>query len=176
MLQRMRLILLFFLMMGAFSSLQAQRDESFALIDTEYILGKLPEYKSALQSIEQSSKTWRERVRQLNEQAKELYIDYQKTRDTLSQKERVVKEEAIVSLEEQAKKEQLFYFGPKGELIKLQERLIKPLQEKIYDAVKLLSQRRGYKIVFDRAITQNSIIYADPLADISNDVLAVISK
>ncbi len=49
-----------------------------------------------------------------------------------------------------------------------------PIQDNIYQAVKLISERRGYQIVFDRASSVGSIIYADPKADISNDVLTVL--
>jgi outer membrane protein len=63
------------------------------------------------------------------------------------------------------------YFGQNGELAKMRENLIKPIQDKIYAAVKALSERYGYSIVLDRA-TASSIIFANPNIDISDDVLA----
>lgn len=92
----------------------------------------------------------------------------------MNSSDRVKRENAIVKVEDQAAQLQQKYFGRDGELMKLQSKLIKPLQDKIYEAVKLISQRRGYLIVFDRASSVGSIIYADPAADISNEVLAVL--
>ena len=88
--------------------------------------------------------------------------------------DRVKRENAIVQVEEKAAELQNKYFGRNGEAMKLQEKLIKPIQDNIYQAVKLISERRGYQIVFDRASSVGSIIYADPKADISNDVLTVL--
>ena len=63
------------------------------------------------------------------------------------------------------------YFGPEGEMAKKEEALIAPIQNQIYEAVKQISQQRGYDAVIDRA-SATSVIYASPRIDISNEVLA----
>ena len=63
------------------------------------------------------------------------------------------------------------YFGPEGELAQKQEELIGPIQDKIYEAVKQISQQKGYDAVIDRA-SASSIIFASPRIDISNEVLS----
>lgn len=150
------------------------QEANYALIDMQYLMGQIPQYKSATQQIEKQSEAWTKEIQKLQEQAKNLYIQYQKDVKSMSAAEKVKRENAIVKVEEDAAALQQKYFGREGELMKLQEKLIKPLQDKIYEAVKLISQRRGYLIVFDRASSVGSIIYADPIADISNDVLAVL--
>ena len=62
------------------------------------------------------------------------------------------------------------YFGPEGELFKKRESLIKPIQDEIYNAVKEVSENKGYSLVIDRA-SDMSIIFASPKIDISNEVL-----
>lgn len=150
------------------------QEANYALIDMQYLMGQIPQYKSATEQIEKQSEAWSKEIQKLQDQAKDLYIQYQKDVKTMSAAEKVKRENAIVMVEEDAAALQQKYFGREGELLKLQEKLIKPLQDKIYEAVKLISQRRGYLIVFDRASSVGSIIYADPIADISNDVLAVL--
>lgn len=150
------------------------QEANYALIDMQYLMGQIPQYKSATEQIEKQSEAWSKEIQKLQDQAKDLYIQYQKDVKTMSAAEKVKRENAIVKVEEDAATLQQKYFGREGELMKLQEKLIKPLQDKIYEAVKLISQRRGYLIVFDRASSVGSIIYADPIADISNDVLAVL--
>lgn len=140
----------------------------------QYITGKIPAYTSANDMIKKSSETWNKEIEALQEQAKKLYLEYQQTQSTMAEHQKVAKENAIVKVEEQAQKLQMKYFGAKGEMVKLQEKLIKPITDKIYEAVKLISERRGYYMVFDRGMAQGVIIYADPAADISNDVLAVL--
>ncbi|MBF1605442.1 MAG: OmpH family outer membrane protein, partial [Prevotella shahii] len=63
------------------------------------------------------------------------------------------------------------YFGPEGELYKKRESLIAPIQEAVYNAVKEVSELRGYSLVLDRA-SDTGIIFASPKVDISNEVLA----
>ena len=62
------------------------------------------------------------------------------------------------------------YFGAEGELYKKREALMGPIQEEIYNAVKEISDLRGYTLVIDRA-SNNGIIFASPKVDISNEVL-----
>ena len=62
------------------------------------------------------------------------------------------------------------YFGPEGELYKKRESLMKPIQDEIYNAVKEISEDKGYQLVVDRASAM-SIIFASPKLDISNEVL-----
>ena len=45
-----------------------------------------------------------------------------------------------------------------------------PIQEEIYNAVKDISELRGYSLVLDRA-SDTGIIFASPKVDISNEVL-----
>lgn len=154
-------------------SLSAQ-EATYALIDMQYITGKIPAYTSANDQIKTSTEKWTKEINALQEQAKKLYLDYQQTQATMSDQQKVAKENAIVKVEEDARKLQMKYFGQQGEMVKLQERLLKPITDKVYEAVKLISERRGYYMVFDRATAQGVIIYADPAADISNDVLSVL--
>ena len=62
------------------------------------------------------------------------------------------------------------YFGPAGELFKKRESLMTPIQEEIYNAVKEISDLRGYSLVLDRA-SDTAIIFGSPKIDISNEVL-----
>ncbi len=63
------------------------------------------------------------------------------------------------------------YFGPEGELYKKRQSLMKPIQEEVYNAVKKVAEEKGYQAIFDRASSQ-SIVFASPRIDVSNDVLA----
>lgn len=162
------------LLLVTISSKAQEAPRNYALIDMQYLMEQIPQYKSATEQIEKSAAKWNKEINQLNEQAKQLYIHYQNDLDKMTADDRVKRENAIVEVEEKAAELQKKYFGREGEAMKLQQKLIKPIQDAIYQAVKLISERRGYQIVFDRASSVGSIIYADPQADISNDVLAVL--
>ena len=149
----------------------AARAQRFALIDMEYILRNIPAYESANQQLEQSSKKWQAEVEKLAGEAKSMYEEYQKKASSLTDAQRTAKEEAIVNKETELAELRRQYFGPEGELAKLQARLMRPLQDEIYEAVKEIATAKGYAVVTDRA-SASSIIFASPEIDISDEVLA----
>ena len=144
--------------------------QKFALIDMEYILENIPAYERANEQLEQSSRQWQSEVEKISEEAKTLYKNYQSQIASLSETQRGKKEEEIVAKEKSAAELRRKYFGPEGELAKMQEKLINPIQDEIYGAVKELSQLHGYDLVLDRA-SAAGIIFANPRIDISDEVL-----
>ena len=145
--------------------------QKFALVDMEYILKNIPAYERANEQINQISKKWQSEVEALALEAQTLYKNYQSEAVFLSEEQKIKKEEEIVAKEKEAQELKRKYFGPEGELYKKRESLIKPIQDDIYNAVKKLSEERGYTMVIDRA-SSTEIIFASPKADVSNDVLA----
>ena len=81
------------------------------------------------------------------------------------------REEEIVAKEKAATELRYKYFGPEGELYQKRQTLLKPIQDDVYNAVKKVSEERGYQAVFDRA-SASDIVFASPRIDISNEVLA----
>lgn len=144
--------------------------QKYALIDMEYITRNIPEYQSAMKQLETDSKTYQSEVESLGNQAKSLYEQYQKDASRLSQTQRTQRENAIVAKEKSAQELRTKYFGPQGELAKKREQLVSPLQQKIYNAVKLVAERNGYTMVIDRSSAQ-SVIFASPSIDISDTIL-----
>ena len=163
-----RLILSVMLLVAAVGMASAQK---FALVDMEYILKQIPSYQQANQQMESLSKQWQSQIEAKANEAKKLYEDYQKSANTLSATQKTSKEEAIVAKEKEAAELRKKYFGPEGEMAKKQQALINPIQDKIYEAVKQIAQQNGYDAVVDRSSAQ-SIIFASPRIDISNEVLS----
>ncbi len=144
--------------------------QKYALIDMEYILKNIPAYERANEQLSQVSKRWQAEVEALNTEASTMYKNYQNEVVFLSQEQKQKKQEAIMQKEKEAADLKKKYFGPEGELFKKRESLMSPIQEEIYNAVKEVSELRGYQLVLDRA-SDNGIIFASPRIDISNEVL-----
>lgn len=145
--------------------------QKFALIDMEYILKNVPSYEMANEQLNQLSQRWQKEVENVSKEAETLYKNYQAERVFLTDEMKKKKEEEIVAKEKEATELRYKYFGPEGELYKKRQTLMKPIQDDIYNAVKKVSEERGYQAIFDRATSAN-IIYATPRIDISNEVLA----
>ena len=117
------------------------------------------------------SQRWEKEVNELAKEADNLYKTYQSEMVFLSDDQKKAREAEIVKKEDEVSQLRNKYFGPEGELYKKRQSLMKPIQEDVYNAVKAVAEEKGYQAIFDRASSQ-SIVFASPRIDISNDVLA----
>lgn len=163
-----KIALTLIVIVGCIATSSAQK---FALIDMEYILRNLPAYEMANEQLNQASKKWEQELKVQTTAAENLYNDYQSKRVFMDDTQKKRYEEAIVLKEKEVTDLRYKYFGPEGELFKLRQAKIQPIQEDIYEAVKKVAEAGGYQAVFDRASSQ-SIVFASPRIDISNEVLA----
>lgn len=154
--------------MGCVFGASAQK---FALIDMEYILKNIPAYEVANQQLDQLSQRWQKEVEAKATEAQNMYKSFQNDMVFMTDEQKSQKEAQIVAKEKEATELRYKYFGPEGELFKKRQSLIAPIQDEIYNAVKKVSEERGYMCIFDRASSAN-IIFASPRIDVSNEILA----
>lgn len=145
--------------------------QKFALVDMDYILRNVPSYEMANEQLNQVSQRWEREVTELQKAAETMYKNYQSEMVFLTDEQKKAREEEIVAKEKEVTDLRYKYFGPEGELFKKRQSLMKPIQEDVYNAVKAVSEEKGYQVIFDRASSQ-SIVFASPKIDVSNDVLA----
>ena len=163
-----RLFIALFVVMAASLAASAQK---FALVDMEYILRNVPAYEMANEQLNQVSQRWEKEVNEVAKEAENMYKNYQADMVFLTDDQKKKREEEIVAKEKQATDLRYKYFGPEGELYKKRQSLMKPIQEDVYNAVKAVAEEKGYQAIFDRASSQ-SIVFASPRIDVSNEVLA----
>ncbi len=145
--------------------------QKFALVDMDYILRNVPAYEMANEQLNQVSMRWEKEVNELSKEAETMYKNYQSDMVFLTDEQKKKREEEIVAKEKEVTDTRYKYFGPEGELYKKRQSLMKPIQEDVYNAVKAVAEEKGYQTIFDRASSQ-SIVFASPRIDVSNDVLA----
>ncbi|MDR2497641.1 MAG: OmpH family outer membrane protein [Tannerellaceae bacterium] len=148
----------------------AAEAQKFALIDMEYILKNIPAYEMTNEQLNQVSKRWQNEVEALQQEAQNMYKNYQSELVFLSPEMKTKREEAIVKKEQAAQELKRKYFGAEGELYKKSESLMKPIKDEIYTAIKEIAESSNYQVVVDRS-SALSIFYASPKIDISNEVL-----
>ncbi len=144
--------------------------QKFALIDMEYILKNVPSYEMANEQLNQISQRWQKEVEAKATEAQNMYKNFQAEMVFMTDEQKTKKEAEIVAKEKEATELRYKYFGPEGELYKKRQTLMQPIQDEIYNAVKKVSEERGYQCIFDRASSAN-IIFASPRIDVSNEVL-----
>ena len=127
----------------------------------------------ANEQLNQISQRWQKEVEAKAAEAQTMYKNYQSDMVFLTDEQKTKKEEAIVAKEKEASELRYKYFGPEGELYKKRQSLMQPIQDEVYNAVKKVSEERGYQCIFDRASSAN-IIFASPRIDVRNEVLDIM--
>jgi outer membrane protein len=152
------------------SSVFVAAAQKFAYVDSQYILSKIPEYKAAEDQITQISIQWQKEVEAKYSEIDQLYKAY-KADAVLLTDEMKQKRQAEIEAKEQAVKDlQKKYFGVNGDLFKKRQELVKPIQDKVYNAVQDLAEKSKLAIIFDKS-SDMTILYSDPKYDKSDEIL-----
>ena len=109
----------------------------FAYVDSDYILERVPEYQSAQEQLDKMTLSWQEDIEQLYQEIDQLYKKYQADQILLTQDMKVKRENEIINKEKAAKELQRKRFGPEGDLFTKRQELVKPIQDKIYNAIQI---------------------------------------
>ncbi|HDO27286.1 MAG TPA: OmpH family outer membrane protein [Bacteroidetes bacterium] len=144
--------------------------QKYAFVDTEYILDNIPEYQDAQDELDALSEKWQKEIEKGYAQVDEMYKKYKAEAVLLPEDIKSKREDEIVAKEKEVKDLQKKYFGPEGDLFKKREELVKPIQEKIYNAIETVATTRNFSFVFDKAGGM-TLLWANPKYDISDDVL-----
>lgn len=163
----------FFLAIVLFSSMGVFA-QKFAYVDSEYILKQLPEYKAALDLIDGASKQYQQQVDQNFADIDKMYKSYQADRVLLTDDMRKRRENEIIEKEKQAKEFQRDKFGPNGELFEKRVELLKPIQQRVSNAVKDIAKAKFLDFIFDKSSESTMMIYASSRYDLSKDVIVAL--
>lgn len=146
---------------------QAQR---YAVIDSKYILEKMPDYKAAQKKLDDFSIQWQTEIDQKQTALDKMYKDYDAEQVMLSDDLKKKREDELFNKEKELRDLQKKRFGFEGDLFKKRQELIKPIQDKVYNAVQRLAVEKSYDFILDKS-EGITVIFADPKLDRSEDVL-----
>lgn len=153
-------------------SLTAQR---FGIVDSEYILKQMPDYSAAQQQLDQLSRTWEGEVQALMQEAEALRQSFEAEKVLLTEEMREKRLAAIKAKEQEALNKQQTYFGPKGKLYTKRLELIKPIQDKIFNAIREVAQNRNLDAVFDKG-SDLIALYVSERVEISDQVIQKLKQ
>jgi len=151
-------------------ALSAFSQNRYGYIDSEYILGNIPEYKEAQRELDRLAANWQKDIENKFASIDSMYKKYQVEAITLPENLKQKREEAIIKAEQDAKDLQKKRFGKDGDLFKKREEFVKPIQDRVFNAIEAIAKDKGYAFVFDVAGSM-TIVYADPKFDLNDLVM-----
>jgi outer membrane protein len=163
---RFYLIPIFFIIFGL-NFVQAQR---FGYIDTDFVLNKMPDYKKAQEEINRLSELWQKEIMAMQKGIESMHASFKAEEVLLTDEMRKEREQGIKKKEAELKEYQNKVFGFNGLFFLKKQELVKPVQDKIWDAVEKVAKQNNLAIVFDKS-AQLVMIYTDPRYDYTDFVL-----
>ena len=144
--------------------------QKFGYVDTKFILTKMPEYQEAQQEIEQLANSWQDEIQTMYKEIDAMYSELQAEEVLLTREMKDEKLAEIKQREEEVKEYQRKVFGFEGLFFLKEQELVKPVQDKIFDAVEKVAKENRLQIVFDKS-GDLVMIYTDPIHDYTDYVL-----
>lgn len=168
--KNLKLFSLTFLLFACLTSAQ-----KIGVVDTDYILGKLPQYAEAEGRLNAQITSWQTEIQTLQS-------EFDKKR-TLLENERVLlvgdqlktREKEVDDLDKKIKKMINNRFGTLGEVNNARSNLTKPFQDQIWNAIKTVSEKNSLGIILDKS-NNISVIFLDKKYDYTDKVLDLLLK
>ncbi len=161
---------LLILILGLVGFVAADAQSKYAVINTKYILDKIPEYKEADKKLKVLGDQWQQEIDDKQIVLDKMYKNYEGEQFMLSEDLRKKREDELFAKEKELRDLQKKRFGYEGDLFKERQKLVKPIQDKVYNAVQKMATARAYDFILDKS-EGITIIFADPKLDKSDDVL-----
>lgn len=163
---------LFVVVMFFPSLIQAQKS---AFVDIDFILNNVPEYKDAQNELNRLSAQWEKEITQKHEAVTNMIQKYQSESVLLPEDLKNKRQEEIQKKQKEVTDLQKKYFSPNGLLFQQRQKLIDPIQEKIYNAIQTVARNQNIDMVFDKT-SSATLLYGNPKFDISDAVLDELAK
>lgn len=148
--------------------------QRYAVIDSKYILEKLAEYKTSQIKLDQISNQWQQEIEKKQTELDKMYKNYDAEQVMLSNELKKKREDELFNREKEVRDLQKKRFGFEGDLFKIRQELIKPIQDRVYVAIQKLAIERSYDFILDKS-EGITVIFADPKLDKSDEVLKFLN-
>jgi len=144
--------------------------QTYAFIDSDYILKNVPEYVEAKERLDKMAERWTKEIEERYEAIKTKKASFDREEVLLPKEEKEKRKTEIEKLEKDVIDLQTQHFGSDGDYFQKRQELVKPIQDRVFTAMKKVAKREGYSFVFDKS-NQSNLVYAEKEFDMSDSVL-----
>ncbi|KQM26270.1 OmpH family outer membrane protein [Chryseobacterium sp. Leaf201] len=148
--------------------------QKVGVVDTEYILSKMPQYKEAEARLNAQIDTWQSELQNLQSEYERKRSAFESEKVLLIGDQLKLREKEVMDLDKNIKTTTSLRFGATGEIKKLRTNLVQPFQDQIWGAIKTMSEKNGLGMVLDK--TSNNVIFLQKRFDYSDKVLDILLK
>ena len=168
--KKLKLLSLFLFFFVCFTNAQ-----KIGVVDTNYILGKLPQYSEAESRLNEQIKSWQTEIQTLQSEFDKKKSLLENERVLLVGDQLKQREKEVDDLDKKIKKMINNRFGTLGEVNSARSNLTKPFQDQIWNAIKTVSDKNSLGIILDKS-NNISVIFLDKRYDYTDKVLDLLLK
>lgn len=148
--------------------------QKIGVVDTEYVLSKMPQYKEAENRLNAQIATWQSDIANLQSEYEKKKSAFESEKVLLVGDQLKQREKEVMDMEKNIKNTLSLRFGTNGEISKLRSNLTQPFQDQIWDAIRQVSEKNGLGIVLDK--TENNVLFLQSRYDYTDKVVDVLTK
>lgn len=147
-----------------------QVQQKIGFIDSDLILGKMPEYQGIQQQLTLISQGWQDELSKMEQALTELRQDVEAREVLFTEEVRLARRQEIEQRETTIQQFLEQKYGPAGEYYTKQKELLQPLQRALFDALLAYAEQEGFDMIFDRS--QNiGLMFARSEWDLTDEIL-----
>jgi len=144
--------------------------QKIGYVNSEKILAELPAAKEAKDSLASIVKIWQGELDRMSKDLQDKYEDYQKKQGLYNDQTKQVEQKKLIEEEQKMNDYKAQKFGQQGELAMQQDRLMQPIKERIFAAIKKIAVENKLAFVFDKA-GDVVLLYGETSADYTYKVI-----
>lgn len=173
--KRSLVVLFFFTLFSLASVSNSVAQQKIGYIDSEIIMNALPETQDAERKLETYTASWQKEIMRRRNSLDSLFKDYQSKEILYTEDLKKQKQQAIFDAEKAVSEYQNQKLGSNGEYFKLQAELMKPIQTRIFNAMKKVASDEGYDFIFDKA-GEILMLYTNEEYNLTQKVLELVKR
>lgn len=168
--KQIKLLAALFILFSGFINAQ-----KIGVVDTNYILSKLPQYKDAESRLNEQINGWQTEIQTLQTELDKKKALLENERVLLIGDQLKQRQKEVDDLDKKIKGMVNNRFGSMGELNNARANLTKPFQDQIWNAIKTVSEKNSLGIILDKS-NNISVIFLEKRYDYTDKVLDLLLK
>ena len=168
--KQIKLLAALFILFSGFINAQ-----KIGVVDTNYILSKLPQYKDAESRLNEQINGWQTEIQTLQTELDKKKALLENERVLLIGDQLKQRQKEVDDLDKKIKGMVNNRFGSMGELNNARANLTKPFQDQIWIAIKTVSEKNSLGIILDKS-NNISVIFLEKRYDYTDKVLDLLLK
>lgn len=157
------------------AAIPAAAQMKIGYLNSEAIMQQLPEAQDAQKQLDGITADWQTELTKMQTDLQHKFEEYDKKKLIMSDKRRSEVEKELQDMDRKMVDYRTAKFGTSGELFAKQNELMKPIQDKVFKAVKDVADEGGYDYVFDKSST-TLLMYSNEKNDLTAKVLAKVQQ